>query len=245
MGSHSRRLPGRGGERRAGRPHRHLASRVPPGASSSRGRPGQPLLIYLRLERPRANLAVARRALATRARSAPEPVPHPRAIRSEAKKPLLREVPRATGGAPRWRWRHPRPNPNGDAAPAPGGGPAAAAPTHRRRPRRHPGEPGAGADRAAEPAAPAHRGGAATRGTSGPQPAVPVGAAMGRRRQHDATPAHGVTATEIRSRRTPLSTVRLWVCRTRWSYPSASPMTGVPNPSNIGIIPCTGGTEQS
>jgi hypothetical protein len=41
------------------------------------GEAGQPLLIYMRLERPRANLAVGRRALAT-VEVASKPVPHPR-----------------------------------------------------------------------------------------------------------------------------------------------------------------------
>ncbi len=159
------------------------------------GEAGQPLLIYMRLERPRANLAVGRRALAT-VEVAPKPVPHPRGSAPD------RETPDQRGSSSNGRGAAvavaaPVATRTTVPPPAPGGGPAAAPPTHGAGPGRHPGEPGTGAGRAAEPAAPAHRGGAATRGTWA-QPAVPDGAPMGRRRQHDATPAHGATATEIR-----------------------------------------------
>ena len=143
------------------------------------GPAGQPLLVYLRLDRPRANLAVARRALAdVRRLGAGSRCRHParhRSPRQETPAQSGSDEATATQGAAVAVARAGR-DPDGAAAPASGGGPAAAAPTHRAAaPAGTAGEPGAGSARAAEPAAPAGRGGAATApaGVGGGPPSRP------------------------------------------------------------------------
>ena len=196
VGCHGGGLPGHGGERRAGRSDRHRSARVPPGASARRtGRPaaaGLPAAGAAAGEPGRGSSRAGRTYASGRRRLRPS------AIANE-----VQETPAQGGNGPAR-------GSGGGLAPAPAGRhgrtavprrhQVAALPMPRAaRPRRRARQPRAGPTPAAgrcPSAAAARRRGAATRPRVS-RSAARLGAAVGRRRQHDATPALGPAAAEI------------------------------------------------